>query len=79
MGLTKYQGFLVDHRDIQLLKLRNFTIGKKIDDELLCRDDAQEKLTEIIRAMVGYVSRFPLGSYNMDRDIDCIVVGFVFE
>lgn len=53
---SRSQGFDADHRDIELLKLRNFTIGKKIPDSVFTADDSQDKITDIIRAMVGYVS-----------------------
>ncbi|CAM1506384.1 Fc.00g060250.m01.CDS01 [Cosmosporella sp. VM-42] len=53
---TKPKGYIAEHRDIELLKLRNFTVGTKIDEDMLCGDDAQEKLTEIIRPMVGFIS-----------------------
>ncbi|KAG5770279.1 hypothetical protein H9Q72_002759 [Fusarium xylarioides] len=53
---TKPKGFTAEHRDIALLKLRNFTVGTQIDDNIFYQDDAQEKISEIIRPMVGYVS-----------------------
>ncbi|KAF4991595.1 hypothetical protein FGRMN_7714 [Fusarium graminum] len=53
---TKPKGFTAEHRNIALLKLRNFTVGTPIDDSLFYQDDAQEKISEIIRPMVGYVS-----------------------
>ncbi|KAL2275991.1 hypothetical protein FJTKL_01399 [Diaporthe vaccinii] len=52
---TKPKGFDADHRDIELLKLRNFTVGKKIPDSALTADDSQDQIVDIIRAMVGYV------------------------
>ncbi|KAI8723892.1 hypothetical protein NCS52_00246000 [Fusarium sp. LHS14.1] len=53
---TKPKGFLAEHRDIELLKLRNFTIGTQIDDDIFYADDAQEKISDIIRPMVGYIT-----------------------
>lgn len=50
------QGFIAEHRDIELLKLRNFTVGKKIDESMLCADDVQEKIADIVRALSGFVS-----------------------
>lgn len=50
------QGYEMTHPDIKLLRLRNFTVGKKVDDGMFCRDDAQEKLTDIIRALYPFVS-----------------------
>ncbi|KAF6834169.1 hypothetical protein CPLU01_05147 [Colletotrichum plurivorum] len=46
----------VDHRDIELLKLRNFTISKKVDDVLFTEDDAHEKICEIIAAMEPFIT-----------------------
>ncbi|KAI8631348.1 hypothetical protein F5Y19DRAFT_27535 [Xylariaceae sp. FL1651] len=53
---TKPKGFNPDHRDIHLLKLRNYTVGRQIPDEYLHGDDAQEKILETIRAMVPFVT-----------------------
>lgn len=56
------QGFDADHRDIELLKLRNFTVGKKIPDSVFTADDSQDQIADIIRPMVGYVSGTCSGS-----------------
>ncbi|KFA63610.1 hypothetical protein S40285_04117 [Stachybotrys chlorohalonatus IBT 40285] len=48
--------YAIDHRDIALLRLRSYTVGTKIDDRLLCEDDAQEKIAGIVRAMSGFVA-----------------------
>lgn len=53
---TKPKGFNPDHRDINLLKLRNYTIGCQIPDEDLYGADSQEKIIRIIRAMVPFVT-----------------------
>ncbi|KAI0187566.1 hypothetical protein EV127DRAFT_369327 [Xylaria flabelliformis] len=53
---TKPKGFNPDHRDIQLLKLRNYTIGRQIPEEDILSDNAQEKIMEAIRAMVPFVT-----------------------
>ncbi|KAH6986433.1 hypothetical protein BKA56DRAFT_715905 [Ilyonectria sp. MPI-CAGE-AT-0026] len=53
---TRPKGFIADHRDIELLKLRKFTVSKKIPDDLLCADDVQEKVTEILRPLVGFIT-----------------------
>ncbi|KAI1737498.1 hypothetical protein F4680DRAFT_428807 [Xylaria scruposa] len=53
---TKPKGFHPDHRDIQLLKLRNYTIGRQISEEDILSDNAQEKIMETIRAMVPFVT-----------------------
>ncbi|KAH6696827.1 hypothetical protein F5X68DRAFT_290 [Plectosphaerella plurivora] len=53
---TKPKGYLADHRDIELLKLRNFTIGIKVEDDIYTKDDAQEKLLETIQAMEPFIT-----------------------
>ncbi|ETS78340.1 hypothetical protein PFICI_10402 [Pestalotiopsis fici W106-1] len=50
------QGFNPEHRDIELLKLRNYTVGRKIKDSDLTSSDAQEKIMAIISPMVEYVT-----------------------
>lgn len=55
MELTDFQGFIADHQDIELLKLKKFTVSKKIPDDLLCVNDTQEKVTEILQPLVGFV------------------------
>ncbi|KAK8031031.1 hypothetical protein PG990_000765 [Apiospora arundinis] len=50
------QGFHPDHRDIELLKLRNFTVGTKIKDSDFTSSDAQDKIMAIIQPMVEYVT-----------------------
>ncbi|KAF3761806.1 hypothetical protein M406DRAFT_281903 [Cryphonectria parasitica EP155] len=53
---TKPKGFDAGHRDIELLKLRNFTIGKKVPDSIFTAPDAQDQITAIVQAMVGYIT-----------------------
>lgn len=55
------QGFNPEHRDIKLLKLRNYTVGRKIKDSDLTSSDAQEKIMAVITPMVEYV-----------RDVQCL-------
>lgn len=56
---TKPQGFHPEHRDIELLKLRNFTVGKTLGDADFTSGDAQGTIMEVVRAMVDYVSARP--------------------
>lgn len=55
-NITQSQDYEADHRDIDLLRLRNFTIGKKIPDTIFTAEDGQEQIVDIVRAMVGFVS-----------------------
>lgn len=49
------QGYEVTHRDIELLKLKSYTVGAKVDDKIFCGDDAQAKIADMIRGLFGYV------------------------
>ncbi|KAK8034638.1 glycoside hydrolase family 92 protein [Apiospora rasikravindrae] len=53
---TRPQGFHPDHRDIELLKLRNFTVGTKLKDSDFTSSAAQDKIMAIIEPMVEYVT-----------------------
>ncbi|KAG7104801.1 hypothetical protein HYQ44_016113 [Verticillium longisporum] len=53
---TKPKGWEADHRDIELLKLRNYTVGAKIEDGLFAREDAQERLKDMAVAMEPFVT-----------------------
>ncbi|KAG6008459.1 hypothetical protein E4U21_004481 [Claviceps maximensis] len=49
-------GYEVTHPDIELLKLRNYTISTKIDADFFTKDDVQERLAELIRGLYGFVT-----------------------
>ncbi|PNY29828.1 Uncharacterized protein TCAP_00262 [Tolypocladium capitatum] len=66
---TTLQGYEATHRDIALLKLRTYTVGTKIDADMLCEDDAQDKVCEIIRALSSFVS-FLNGIVMPDPNLD---------
>lgn len=53
---TRPQGFAADHRDIALLRLRNFTVWKKLDDGVFLREGGQEEIAEVVRGLVGFVT-----------------------
>ncbi|CAN8097661.1 unnamed protein product [Discula destructiva] len=54
---TKPKGFQSDHRDIELLKLRNFTIARKaLPETMFTGADGQEQIAVLVRAMVGFVT-----------------------
>ncbi|KAJ4419166.1 hypothetical protein N0V85_001122 [Neurospora sp. IMI 360204] len=53
---TKPKGFDAEHRDIELLKLRNFTVGKKLPDSVFTSEGGQEQVLNVIRAMVPFVT-----------------------
>ncbi|MBE3050370.1 DUF2461 family protein [Candidatus Bathyarchaeota archaeon] len=45
----------MDHRDIELLKLKNYVLGKKIADDVVFGPGSREKLAEIFKPMVPFV------------------------
>ncbi|KAI1208255.1 uncharacterized protein F4807DRAFT_432193 [Annulohypoxylon truncatum] len=53
---TKPKGFNPEHRDIELLKLRNYTIGTQIDDADFTAEDAQDRIMRALSAMVEFIS-----------------------
>jgi len=53
--LTAVQGFDADHKDLNLLRLRNFTLGKKISDADVLSEDGIDKIADIIGALVPWV------------------------
>ncbi|KAI1256358.1 hypothetical protein MGN70_001482 [Eutypa lata] len=70
---TKPKGFNPDHRDIELLKLRNYTVGTKIDDSVLTSENAQDQIMDIIASMVEFVTflnSVVMPDPNLDSDSD---------
>ncbi|KAL2175003.1 uncharacterized protein P884DRAFT_228996 [Thermothelomyces heterothallicus CBS 202.75] len=53
---TRPKGFIPEHRDMQLLKLRNFVVGTEIADSVLTDPRGQEEVARIIGNMVGFVT-----------------------
>ncbi|KAJ6086686.1 hypothetical protein N7467_005600 [Penicillium canescens] len=41
---------------IELLKLKKFTVSKRVPDELFCAEDTQGRVTEILRPLFGFVT-----------------------
>ena len=50
------QGYEADNPNIELLRLRNFTLGKRLPDKDILGKDAISHVTEIITALVPFVS-----------------------
>ncbi|OLN85081.1 hypothetical protein CCHL11_06319 [Colletotrichum chlorophyti] len=70
---TKPKGYLIEHRDIELLKLRNFTISKKVEDQVFCEENAQEAVCEVIAAMhpfITFLNSIVMPDLNLDDDED---------
>ncbi|KAI8958120.1 hypothetical protein F5Y11DRAFT_337248 [Daldinia sp. FL1419] len=53
---TKPKGFHPDHKYIELLKLRDYTISTQIEESDLLADDAQDRVMSVISAMVEFVT-----------------------
>ncbi|KXX72960.1 hypothetical protein MMYC01_210627 [Madurella mycetomatis] len=54
---TRPKGFVAEHRDLELLKLRNFTVGKRVDDGVFTAlEGGQEEVMGIVRALVGFIT-----------------------
>jgi hypothetical protein len=53
---------MADHRDIELLKLRNFTVIKRVPDDIFTSKAGQTEIAEYFGAMAGFVRNppFPL-------------------
>lgn len=53
---TKPKGFTADHPDIELLKLRNFTISKRVPDSCFTSVDGQREVKRIFSRMHHFVT-----------------------
>ncbi|KAH6842781.1 hypothetical protein B0I37DRAFT_436556 [Chaetomium sp. MPI-CAGE-AT-0009] len=53
---TRPKGFNPEHRDMQLLKLKNFTVGTKISESLFTQAGAQSAIAQIMGDMVGFIT-----------------------
>ncbi|KAK4162862.1 hypothetical protein QBC43DRAFT_240146 [Cladorrhinum sp. PSN259] len=53
---TRPKGFHPDHKYMDLLKLKNFTVGKKVNDGAFTRDGGMDEIVQVIKAMVGFVT-----------------------
>ena len=54
---TKPKGYDIDNPNIELLRLRNFTVGKKLDDAVVSGLDGLNSIIELISTMRPFVSR----------------------
>lgn len=55
-----YQGYEADHPNIELLKLKNFTVGKKLADEEVVGSQGLQRVADLVSCMVPFVSLAPL-------------------
>src|SRR5947209_5087184 len=70
------QGYDADNPNIELLRLRNFTVGKKISDEEVLSPNGLDTIVDLICAMIPFVSShsadamsciFPVGENPTSR------------
>ena len=54
MGLT--QGYDADHVDIDLLRLRNYTIGRKLTEQEVIGADILDRISDLLSMMKPFVS-----------------------
>ena len=52
------QDFDANHKEIEVLRLRNYTIGRKLKDEEVIGEKGIEYISGLIGAMVPFVSLF---------------------
>ncbi|KAL6245237.1 hypothetical protein RBB50_008012 [Rhinocladiella similis] len=53
---TKPKGFEADHPDIELLRLRNFTLGKSIPDEKITGEQGLQTILDLIGVLEPFVT-----------------------
>jgi len=53
---TKPKGYEADNPNIELLRLRNFTLGKRIPDEKVMGEKGLHTILELIRPMAPFVT-----------------------
>lgn len=57
MRLTRnLQGYDPDHKDIELLRLRSFTISKQLSDDEVLHADSLTRISELISCLLPFVS-----------------------
>jgi len=50
------QGYAADHPDIELLRLRDYTIGRKITDEEVLGDEGLDRIAALLACIKPFVS-----------------------
>jgi len=54
--LTRVQGFEPDHKDIDLLRLRSFTLSRKLEDSEVIGSQGLERIAELIACLVPFIA-----------------------
>ncbi|KAL9092800.1 MAG: hypothetical protein Q9165_004218 [Trypethelium subeluteriae] len=53
---TKPKGYEADHPNIELLKLKNFTVGRKLPDEEVVDPQGLQRIADIVSCMVPFIT-----------------------
>ena len=63
------QGYEADHKDIKLLRLKNFTLGRKLEDSEITAADSLQRIADFIGSMAPFVrfQRFVLSTFDFLR------------
>ena len=65
--LISLKGFKADNPNIALLRLRNYTVGKKLKDEEVLGERALGRMTELIGILAPFVSFSEMSSIHSRR------------
>lgn len=79
MGVGRPQGYDKDHRDIELLRLRSFTIGKKLDDSEVVGAGGLQRIADLISCMVPFVSSLRTASLDGRESITGLSKGWLLR
>jgi hypothetical protein len=64
-SLRNTQGYDKHHADIELLRLKNFTLGTRLSDDEVLGARALDRISGLVRAMVPFVSRVLFSSSTL--------------
>ncbi|RMZ74345.1 glycoside hydrolase family 92 [Pyrenophora seminiperda CCB06] len=54
--LTSVQGYEHDHKDIELLRLRNFTVGRKLEDDKVMGTGGLDRVAELVLCLEPFIT-----------------------
>lgn len=53
------QGYSAEHPDIELLRLKNYTIGRKISNDDILGETGMGRVVELFKCLKPFVSLYP--------------------
>ena len=71
------QDFPIDHKDIDLLRLRSFTLGKKLSDKEVVGPKGMDRIAELISCIEPFVSAISKPQSFDDRPLPILYAGGV--